>query len=98
LVTSQPVAPTQPAPTPEEIQAAKDAAKIKKVEADARALQHDKEMADQGDSYGERRMGERYRDGDGVKRNLNTAGIWLGVAANHGDKEAAKELNELPSK
>jgi TPR repeat protein len=61
-------------------------------------LKYDKEMADKGDAYSQRRMGERFRDGDGVEKSLATARTWLALAAGQGDKQAARELDELPTK
>jgi hypothetical protein len=94
-VTSRPVAPT---PTAEELQSAKAADQIKKMETKAKLLQSDKEMAEKGDSYHQRRMGERFRDGEGVEKNLTKAHTWLALAAGQGANEAARELHELPPK
>ena len=90
--------PSAPPPTPEDVQAAKLAAKVKKAESEAKNLQYDREKADSGDSDGQRHMGERFRDGDGVKRSIEAAKIWLCMAAAQGDKKAASELADLPLK
>jgi TPR repeat protein len=41
-------------------------------------------------------MGERYRDGDGVERDLAKARIYLRKAADAGSPAAAEELKKLP--
>ncbi len=96
LVVSGP--PIPPPPTAEELRAAQAAAEIRQAEAKAKILKYDREMADKGDAYGERRMGERCRDGDGVPKNLQAAQVWLTLAAAQGDKEAATDLNLLSVK
>lgn len=52
-------------------------------------------MADSGDAYGLLRMGERYRDGDGVPEDLNKAHDYLAKAAAAGSATAADELAKL---
>ena len=47
-------------------------------------------------SLGGLRMGERYRDGDGVAQDLRLAREWFAKAAAQGDKHAALELQKLP--
>jgi hypothetical protein len=94
-VTSKP-APVMP--SNEEIRQAKADAEKKRQEAKPEEVKQDRELADSGDPRGQRRMGERYRDGDGVKKNLDAAYIWLGLAAGKGDKKAAEELDELSKK
>ena len=79
---------TPPPPTPEEIAAAKAAQEKAKVDAkakaaeqrkiaDARALRVNQDAAAKGDSFGLMRMGERYRDGDGVEKDLSKARVGL---------------------
>ena len=93
-------------PTPEEIAAAKAAqekakadAKAKAAEqkkiAAARALQANRNSAAKGDSFGLMRMGERYRDGDGVEKDLAKAKEYLQRAADAGSTTAADELSKL---
>jgi TPR repeat protein len=97
---------TPPVPTPEEIAAAKAAqdkakadAKAKAAEqkkiGDARALQANQDAAAKGDAYGLMRMGERYRDGDGVEKDLAKAKEYLQKAADAGSTTAAEELSRL---
>ncbi len=60
-----------------------------------RALRDNEAMAAQGDAYAEMRMGERYRDGDGVPQDLAKARAYLGMAAAHGSLTADAELTRL---
>lgn len=60
-----------------------------------RALKFNQELADRGDPYGLLRMGERYRDGDGVPKDLSKAREYLTKAANAGDPTAVDELKSL---
>ena len=68
--------------------AAKNAAK-------AKLLKSFQDMADKGDSYGLLRMGECYRDGDGVEKDLAKAKDYLTKAAAAGSLTAADELKKL---
>ncbi len=61
-----------------------------------RLLKWQKGLAEEGSVYGEYQMGLRYRDGNGVPRDLEKAREWLRKAADHGDKDAATELAKLP--
>jgi TPR repeat protein len=61
-----------------------------------KALVYDLDMAAKGDDYGEYRMGQRYRDAEGVQRDLEKARGWFTKAAAQGLKAAGKELAELP--
>ncbi|HXB60901.1 MAG TPA: SEL1-like repeat protein [Candidatus Acidoferrales bacterium] len=79
-----------PGSSPEEIAAARKAANDKAVAANEAA-------AASGDAYGLLRMGERYRDGDGVETNLDLARSYLSRAAAAGDTTASKELAALPA-
>ncbi|MGA3265467.1 MAG: hypothetical protein ABSE16_01440 [Verrucomicrobiota bacterium] len=91
---------TPPSPTPEQIEAQKQArralAEKQKAEGQARALKFNQDSANKGDAYGELRMGERYRDGDGVARDLVTARQWLEKATAQGSVTASNELAALP--
>jgi TPR repeat protein len=69
-----------------------------KADMDARVLKSHQELADQGDRYGEYRMGLRYRDGDGVPKDLAKAREWLQKSADQGDTDAATELAKLSPK
>jgi hypothetical protein len=59
-------------------------------------LKYDQKLADAGDPFGELRMGQRYRDGDGVGRDLAKAKALFAKAAAQGDP-AAGEAFEQPS-
>jgi TPR repeat protein len=78
-----------PGTSPEEIAAAKKA-------GDDKALAANEDAAAHGDPYGLLRMGERYRDGDGVETNLDLARGYLTRAAAAGDLMASNELVVLP--
>jgi TPR repeat protein len=60
-------------------------------------LKTNQEAADKGDLYGLLRMGERYRDGDGVDKDLAKARDFLTKAAAAGSPSAADELKKLPA-
>jgi hypothetical protein len=70
-------------------------AKATKADMDARVLKSQQELADQGDRYGEYRMGLRYRDGDGVPQDLIKARELLQESADQGYTAAATELAKL---
>jgi hypothetical protein len=89
-------------PTPEEIAAATRAAlakkapdRVKAAAAADKALQMNEDLAAKGDSYGLLRMGERYRDGDGVEKDLAKAKDYLQKATVAGSPTAADELKRL---
>lgn len=93
-----------PQPSPSEIAAAKAAAdKAKAAEAARKktvaenTLKWNKEQADTGDPYGQFRMGERYREGDGVQKDLAKARLMFEKSAAQGNKDAAEALKNLPS-
>lgn len=62
-----------------------------------RVLKANQDAADKGDEYGLLRMGERYRDGDGVPKDLTKARDYLTKAAAAGSPTAADELKQLPA-
>ena len=64
-------------------------------EAQTKALAWDQSQAEQGEAYGQLRMGERYRDGDGVAKDLVMAQSWLSKSAYQGNSHAIKALSEL---
>lgn len=68
----------------EKIKAAQDA-----------ALKYNEQQAEKGDAYGLLRMGERYRDSDGVEKDLDKAKNYLSKAADAGSTTAANELAQL---
>lgn len=95
--------PPPPPPTPEQIAAAKEKAiaakqlaQKKSAEAAERALKLNQEAADKNDPLGLWRMGERYRDGDGVARDLPKAREYLTKAVAAG-APAQAELAALPA-
>jgi hypothetical protein len=80
-----------PAPSAEQIKAAIK----KKSDLAAKALKSNEEGASKGDSYDEYRMGQRYRDGDGVPKDLAKAREWFKKASDQGERNATEELSEL---
>ena len=92
-----------PPPTTKQIAAAKQAAEAKKIIDDQRAkagadraLKANQDAADKGDAYGLLRMGERYRDGEGVEKDSAKARDFLNQAALKGSDTAQHELAALP--
>lgn len=92
-------------PTPEQVTAQKKLqaeAKLKAAEsakdAEARALKANQNAAANGDSFGFLRMGERYRDGDGVEKDLSKAREFFekSYAADTNNFVAKEELSKLP--
>ena len=61
-----------------------------------KVLKNNQDLADKGDPYGLLRMGERYRDGQGVPKDLAKAKEYLQKAVTAGSPEAADELKTLP--
>ena len=76
--------------------AAKENEKKKADEGRARALKLNQSAADKGDAYGLLRMGERYRDGEGVEKDLVKARDYLAKAVTAGSPSAQAELDALP--
>lgn len=74
--------------------AAEKAAAAKKV-AQAKAVKWNQEQADKGDPTGLLRMGEFYRDGNGVPKDLDKAREYLTKASAAGSPDAADELSKL---
>lgn len=62
-----------------------------------KVLKFNQDAADKGDPYGLLRMGERYRDGDGVPKDLVKAKDYLTKAAATGSPTADSELKNLPT-
>ncbi len=62
-----------------------------------RAVAWNLSKANSGDAYGQFRMGERYRDGEGVVKDETKAKEWLKKAADQGHKEAVSALAWLTS-
>ncbi len=65
---------------------------LKKAQAEEIALKANLEAAQAGDAYGLLRMGERYRDGDGVAKDTAKARDYLTRAAAAGSVTATEEL------
>ena len=74
--------------------AAEKAAAAKKV-AQAKAVKWNQEQADKGDPTGLLRMGEFYRDGDSVPKDLDKAREYFTKASAAGSPDAADELSKL---
>jgi hypothetical protein len=74
--------------------AAEKAAAAKKSMQD-NVLKWNQQQADKGDAYGLLRMGERYRDGDGVPKDLTKAREYLTKASAAGSPDAAGEISKL---
>lgn len=98
---SVPVAPPvtqptyEPPLTPEQIEAAKAKAAADKKAGEEKGLKYNQELAAKGDPYGLLRMGERYRDGDGVPKDLAKARDYFTKAIAAGSPSAADELSQL---
>ncbi|HZL79545.1 MAG TPA: hypothetical protein VFC17_11890 [Candidatus Limnocylindrales bacterium] len=89
------VAPPQKPLTLEQIAAAKSKAAASKKSGAAAALKFNQDAAAKGDRFGLLRMGERYRDGDGVEKDLAKAKEYLQKAADAGSPTAKDELSKL---
>jgi hypothetical protein len=74
--------------------AAGKAAASKKATHD-KVLKWHSEQAEKGDSYGLFRMGEHYRDGDGVPKDLSKAREYFTKAVNAGSPAATDALSKL---
>ena len=91
-----------PLPTKEQIESAKAAAaqaasqrKAATQAAEQRALEWNQKQAAKGDAFGEFRMGERYRDGDGVEQDLSKAREFFQKSAEQGNAAAVQALKDL---
>jgi hypothetical protein len=86
-------------PTAEELAAparqAAEAAAGKKQAVDVKALNWNMEQAAKGDAYGLLRMGQRYRDGDGVQKDMAKATEYFTKAVQAGSPSAEAELSRL---
>ena len=91
----QPQSTNEPPLTPEQIEAVKAKAAADKNANEEKALKYNQELADKGDSYGLLRMGERYRDGYGVPKDLAKARDYFTEAVAAGSSSAADELSQL---
>jgi TPR repeat protein len=71
-----------------------------KKAAQEKVLKWHLEQAEKGDSFGLFRMGEHYRDGDGVPKDLSKAREYFTKAANAGSpsaKDALARLDQAPT-
>jgi hypothetical protein len=62
---------------------------------DEKTLISNQQSADKGEAYGLLRMGQRYRDGEGVAKDLLKARQYMNKAAEAGSPTAETELNKL---
>ena len=77
------------------VEIAQKAAAAKMQAAALAALKANQDAAAKGDMFGLLRMGERYRDGDGVEKDLGKAREYLQKAADAGSPTAKEELSNL---
>ncbi|MBC7905631.1 MAG: sel1 repeat family protein [Rhodospirillaceae bacterium] len=86
LTASSALAQTPPRPnkTPQ--------AAAKPVQPAAPAKPSLAQLAAQGDASAQYLLGQAYRDGKGVKKNLAEAASWFAIAAGNGEKGAAMDL------
>ena len=78
-------------------QRAKEKAEAKKQAVTDKVLKSNQDAADKGDAYGLLRMGERYRDGEGVLKDLAKAHDYLTKASAAGSPTADADLKNLPA-
>jgi CubicO group peptidase (beta-lactamase class C family) len=67
----------------------------KRLALQAKAVQYNQDLADKGDAWGQFRMGERYRDGDGVPKDKAKAKEFFAKSAAQGNKDASRSLEKL---
>jgi len=60
-----------------------------------RVFKYNKDLADKGDSYAMFRVGQLYRDGLGVEKDLSKSKTYFQKALEAGSPEASKELKKL---
>jgi hypothetical protein len=76
--------------------AADDALRLKKrAEAQANAVKMYQTLAEKGDAYGQFRLGEFYRDGDGVAQDAAKAKELFTKSAAQGNQDAARALDKM---
>ena len=76
-------------------QQAKEKEDAKKQAVKDTVLKSNQDAADRGDAYGLLRMGERYRNGEGVPKDLTKARDYLTKAAAAGSPSADTDLKNL---
>ena len=86
-----------PNPYEQQAQQIKDIQTANQKKTQDRALKYNQDQADKGDPIGLLRMGERYRDGEGVEKDLAKARDYLTKATAAGSPTAADELKNFPS-
>jgi TPR repeat protein len=82
--------------TPEELKAQAMAREKKRMEVAAGLKSAYEKAAGKGDDFAELRLGEMYRDGEGVAKDPRQAREWLAKAAAQGNHAAVKALAGLP--
>lgn len=90
LIASPALAQTPPPPSKAPKAAAKQAPK--QVVPPAPAKPSLAQLAAQGDAAAQYQLGQAYRDGKGVKKNLAEAASWFAIAAGNGEAGAAMDL------
>lgn len=68
---------------------------LKRDSAKAKAVDFNRLSAEKGDAFGQFRMGERYRDGDGVPKDPTKAREFFEKAAAQGHSEAKAALEKM---
>ncbi len=93
---------TLPPPTPEQIQAAQDAARLaaqrqkeRRFLVESNAVRWLQPQASNGDAGAQCDLGEHYLNGVGCETNRQQAVYWLTQAADQGDFEASNKLANL---
>jgi hypothetical protein len=81
--------------TPEELAVAREHSEAQKNVAATGALKFEQSQADKGDSYWLFHLGERYRDGNGVPKDLDKARDYFERAKKAGNSNADDELKKL---
>lgn len=87
---------TTQARAPDPADAAGNGGAPKLTDAEARALKFNQDEAAKGNSSGLYRMGMRYKNGEGVEKDLRKAYEMLKKAAEAGHPDAADELATIP--
>jgi len=72
-----------------------DKEKAAQEEADRKAVEFEKQRADQDYGWAQYALGVRYMTGKGVEKDLDQAQKWLEKAAKNGETQATKKLAEL---
>jgi len=91
-------APPRAIPSLEELNQQRQASLDKKTASQARSFQINLELAKSGDPLGQWRLGQMYRDGEGVAKDTQAARAWFAKAAAQGQKDAAADLASFPAK